>query len=326
LAGRDIIVVGGSTGSVSVLARLTAELPPDLPASVFIVTHVPREGSNLAGVLAGGAALPVHPALDGQPIEKGQIYVAAPDRHLLLASQLIHLGRGPRENMARPAVDPLFRSAALVFGPRVIGVVLTGMLNDGASGLAAIKQRGGLAVVQHPLDAEAAEMPRAALEAVEADHVVRGDELAALLGRLAHQATSHTPLPPSPELELEVQIAASGPLGAGELSRIAEPSTLTCPHCQGVLSEISHSTPLRFRCQTGHAFTAEAVDHAQQKSVDEAVFVALRVMEERLSLVSRMAREARDQGRSALAELYEARAEEYGRYAATLREAAARSS
>jgi two-component system chemotaxis response regulator CheB len=223
--------------------------------------------------------------------------------------------------MARPAVDPLFRSAALAFGSRVIGVILTGYLDDGASGLHAVKQRGGLAVVQHPLDAEAPDMPRAALEAVEADHVVNARELPELLVGLAGRPAPESP-PPDPTLAFEVRVAAGVGPPPEELASFAAPSRLTCPHCHGVLSQVEMAGPLRFRCQTGHAFSAEAALAAQQRDVDEAVLVALRVMEERCALVSSMAREARESGRNAVAELYETRAEEYGRYAATLREAA----
>ncbi|MBV9529338.1 chemotaxis protein CheB, partial [Sphingomonas sp.] len=179
MAKRDIIAIGGSAGSGPVLRRIVSELPEDLSASVFVATHVPSQSAGyLAGVLASASAIPVSEAVDGQPIEQGHIYVAAPDRHLLLIDGTIRLGEGPRENMVRPAIDPLFRSAALSYGPRAVGVVLTGMLNDGASGLHAIKSVGGTAIVQHPLDAEADQMPLAALEATDADHVASSADLA----------------------------------------------------------------------------------------------------------------------------------------------------
>ena len=163
-AKRDIIAIGGSAGSGAVLKTLIGDLPADLPASVFVSTHIPAHSpSLLSDILSSRAALPVTQVIDGQPIERGHVYVAAPDRHLLLVDGAIRLGEGPRENMVRPAIDPLFRSAALAFGPRVVGVVLTGMLNDGAAGLHAIKSCGGTAVVQSPTVAEAEQMPVAAL-------------------------------------------------------------------------------------------------------------------------------------------------------------------
>jgi two-component system chemotaxis response regulator CheB len=321
VACRDIVVVGGSAGGSAALKALAAGLPRDFPGSVLVTTHLPSgRPSLLPDVLAEAAALPVLRVVDGMPVEPGRIYVAAPDRHLLLLGSVIRLGAGPRENLSRPAIDPMFRSAALSFGPRTVGVVLSGLLNDGASGLYAVKQAGGTVVVQHPLDAAEDEMPRAALEAVQADHVVRADELAELLCDLARQAAG--PPRPAPEsLVLEVEVAAGARLGSEALRRVAAASAMTCPDCGGVLSEVRGEKPLRSRCQIGHAVTAEALA-ARSERVDEAVRVAMRIMEERVELVDRMARDARATGRRAVAELYERRAEEYRGYAGALRRAA----
>lgn len=270
-------------------------------------------------MLARSGPLPVSQAIDGQPIERGQVYVAAPDRHLLVIDGTVRLGDGPRENLTRPAIDPLFRSAALSYGARVVGVVLSGMLNDGASGLCAIKQRGGTAIVQHPLEAEVDQMPLAALETVQTDEVAPAADLARLLDEFARSDAGEDH-PATESLELEVEIAGGARLGADALRKIAEPSALTCPDCNGVLSEVHDGKPLRYRCQTGHAQTAEILA-ARADEVNEAMRIALRVMEERVTLVSRMASDARDSGRKAVAELYEGRAEEYAGYATVLREA-----
>jgi two-component system, chemotaxis family, protein-glutamate methylesterase/glutaminase len=321
MARRDIIVIGGSAGSGGVLRRLLEDLPPDLPASVLITTHVPSNSPGfLAEVLSKAGPLPVTYAVDGQPVERGRVYLAWPDRHLLMMDGCIRLGDGPRENMVRPAIDPMFRSAALWYGARTIGVVLSGMLNDGASGLHAIKKRGGLAVVQHPLDAQADEMPLAALEAVDADEAPPGDELGRVLSRLVGTEAGESP-PPTNGLALEVEIAAGARLGSDQLRDIADAAALTCPDCGGVLSEVRGEKPLRYRCQVGHAQTAEVIS-SQSHRVHDALGVAMRVMEERVELVSRMARDARESGRKAVAELYEDRAAEYGHYAQTLRQAA----
>jgi two-component system chemotaxis response regulator CheB len=214
----------------------------------------------------------------------------------------------------------LFRSAALSYGSRAVGVILSGLLNDGASGLRAIKACGGTAVVQHPFDAEADAMPLAALEAVDPDHVVGAGELAAVLAEVV--ALEAGPSRERPEsLALEVHIAGGGRLGSETLRRIADPAALHCPDCNGVLSEVRGERPLRYRCQIGHAQTAEVLA-ACTDDVDEAMRVALRVMEERVTLVSSMARDARESGRAAMAEVYEARAEEFARYAEVLRTAA----
>jgi two-component system chemotaxis response regulator CheB len=194
------------------------------------------------------------------------------------------------------------------------------MLNDGASGLNAIKAVGGTAIVQHPLDAESDQMPLAALETADVDHVATAADLAGLLTRVAAEQAGPQ-IAPQAALALEVEIAAGARLGSGKLRRIADPSPLSCPDCHGVLSEIREGHPLRYRCQIGHAYTAEVVaSHIDE--LDEAMRIAMRVMEERVTLVERMADDARRTGRAAVAELYDARAEEYRGYAATLRDAA----
>jgi two-component system chemotaxis response regulator CheB len=321
VAKKDIIVIGGSAGSGTALQKVMADLPGDLPASIFVATHVPSHSPGyLAALLDRVSPLPVSHAIDGQPIEQGRVYIAVPDQHLLVIDGTVRLGNGPRENMTRPAIDPLFRSAALSYGPRVVGVVLSGMLNDGASGLWTIKSCGGTAVVQHPIDAEADQMPLAALEAAPVDEVAAAAELGQLLARLALSEAGEA-LPPPDSLALEVQIAAGARLGAEALRQIADPSALSCPDCHGVLSEVRDERPLRYRCQIGHASTAEVLA-GRTDQVDEAMRIALRVMEERVTLVTRMEEDARQTGRTAVAELYESRAEEYSRYAEVLRAAA----
>jgi two-component system chemotaxis response regulator CheB len=319
---RDIIVIGGSAGSPAALHKLVADLSPDLAASVFIVTHVPVHGSMLlAGLLDAQTDLPVNYAKEGDPIVPGRISIGPPDRHLLLTPQGVRLGLGPRENLARPAVDPLFRSAAAAFGPRVIGVVLTGMLNDGAAGLVAIKQCGGVTVVQDPLEAFAPDMPRAALHAVEVDHVADVAGLAPLLESLTRE---EAPLgrAASPELKLEIDIAMGARVGTETLRTIAKPSTFSCPECEGVLSEMEGEGPVRYRCQVGHAVTGEVLDDCHDRELEHAIGVAMRIMEERVALMERLIEDARAQGNNAAAELHAVRAREYAEQADVLRRAA----
>jgi two-component system chemotaxis response regulator CheB len=230
------------------------------------------------------------------------------------------LGSGPRENMVRPSIDALFRSAALQYGPRVIGVVLSGLLSDGAAGLNAIKRCGGIAVVQDPADAIADEMPSRALEATTVDLCVPGARLGDVLSELARERAGEV-LPVPPEIKLEVEIAAGERIGSDSLRRIADPAALTCPDCGGVLSTLKLGKPLRFRCQVGHAYTADVLAKEQESRVDEAMRVALRIIEERAELVTRMAEEGRQSGRRAVAEMYDARATEYREYADLIRRA-----
>jgi two-component system chemotaxis response regulator CheB len=319
MSNRDIIVIGGSAGATAPLKQILERLPADLPAAVFVVLHIPAHGIGILSTVASAASrLPVVQAESGMVIKNGHIYLAAPDHHLLLFESHMMLGRGPRENMVRPAIDALFRSAALQYGPRVIGVVLSGLLSDGAAGLTAIKQCGGVALVQDPSEAIADEMPLRALEATTVDLCVPGAKFGDVLSDLAREQAG-TRLPVPPEIRLEVEIAAGERINSQNLVGIADPAPLTCPSCGGVLSELKAKNPLRFRCQVGHAFTADTLAKEQESRVDEALRVALRIIEERAELVQRMAEDGRHAGRAAVARMYEVRAAEYREYADMIR-------
>ncbi|RXH42616.1 chemotaxis protein CheB [Bradyrhizobium zhanjiangense] len=319
MSNRDIIVIGGSAGATQPLKQILGRLPADLPAAIFVVLHIPAQGIGILSTVASNAGpLPVRQAKNGMKIEPGQIYLAAPDHHLLLSGDHIFLGRGPRENLVRPAIDALFRSAALYHGPRVIGVLLSGLLSDGAAGLNAIKRCGGMTVVQDPMDAISDEMPRRAMEATTIDLCVSGATMGDVLSELVKEQAG-VPLPIPPEIRLEVEIAAGERIGSDNLISVADPVALTCPACGGVLSEVKEGRPMRFRCQVGHAFTADVLAKEQEGRVDEALRVALRIIEERAELVHRMAADGRRSGRPAVAEMYEARAAEYREYADMIR-------
>jgi two-component system chemotaxis response regulator CheB len=263
---------------------------------------------------------PFSTATEGEALEAGRAYVAPADRHLLILDGTIRLGSGPRENMARPAIDPLFRSVGLSFGPRAIGVVLTGLLNDGAAGLADLKRCGGVTVVQNPTDADAPDMPLAALQASDVDYRVSLSDMGDLLMRLVGEPPgAATKLPE--DIQLEVEIALGRPVGTNEAFRLGEPAPLSCPSCGGVLSQITRSSNPRFRCQVGHAYTAEALESEQEGSVDEALRIALRIIEERAVLMQKMGEEARRGRRLFSAESFEQRTKESRAHVETLREA-----
>jgi two-component system chemotaxis response regulator CheB len=307
--GHDRIVIGASAGGVEALRLLIRDLPADIPAAVFIVMHVGRE-SQLAKVLARSGSLPVHEPRGGEDVENGQIYVAGPGAHLLLHDNHILRRRGPRENRTRPAIDPLFRSAAASFGGRVIGVILSGALNDGTAGLRAIKRCGGLAVVQDPADAAVPDMVLSALRSVEIDHTSGMADMAGLLTRLARQ-----PAGPMPAVPLDIAIESA--IAAQELSdvsiedKLGTPSRLTCPECHGTLWEIEEGSMLRYRCHVGHAFTAETALSAKTEEIENVFGTLQRRHQERAALARRMAERERRWSRPGLADQLEARAREY---------------
>jgi len=316
---RDVIAIGGSLGSVTAVKQLLAELPTEFSPSIFIVIHVGAHGNNLlADAFAEQAAMPVTTAIDGEKVQQRHAYVAPADRHLLVIDNVIRLGRGPRENLARPAIDPLFRSVGAGYGPRAVGVVLSGMLNDGASGLADLKRCGGKTVVQSPRDAEAPDMPLGALAATDVEFRSSLADLPFLLETLCDEDVEtdwHVP----PDIPLEIDIALGRASDTATIAKIADAAPLSCPSCGGVLSQVRVSPPLRFRCQVGHAFTAEVLSSRGDDTITAAVRVALRVIEERVTLSEKMAEDARNAGRRAAAEVNERRAEEGRRYAQVLR-------
>ncbi len=296
-----LIVIGASLGGVSALIQLTAALPAGLPAAVLIVLHIGEHKSILPSLLARNCPLPVAHARHGQPIEPGQVWVAPPDHHLLVVDGRIQLGRGAKEHHARPAIDPLFRSAAIGHGPEAIGVVLTGLLDDGTAGLQAIKQCGGICVVQDPAEAFASSMPRSALRHVEVDHCVPLALMPALLASLASSPARPVASPPPDQLRHEQDLIFRKGDPMSHLEAIGNPSTFTCPDCHGALWEILDSRPQRFRCHTGHGFSARTLQHTMMLTSEESGWSALRALQERMLLLNHMARASRANGEEARA-------------------------
>ncbi|HEX8135353.1 MAG TPA: chemotaxis protein CheB [Actinomycetes bacterium] len=307
---RDIVVVGASAGGVEALTSLVGSLPADLPASVFVVLHVPATGgSALPDILTRHGPLPASHAKDGEPIEQRRVYVAPPDYHLLLRAGHVHLARGPRENGHRPAVDPLFRSAAREYATRVVGVVLSGALDDGTAGLLAIKSRGGVAIVQHPEEALYPGMPNNALEHVEVDHVLPAAGIAETLAGLTSEPVPEPARPASDDMTAEVELERFS-MEAIEGGHPGRPSGFSCPDCNGVLWEIQDGGLVRFRCRVGHAWSPQSLLTQQSEALEAALWVALRSLEERAALAARLAEPARRRGHVITATRFEDQAQE----------------
>jgi len=323
MAGRDIMVVGASSGGVEALTTVVSGLPHDFSAAVFVVLHVPARGDSLLPqILSRAGKLPAEHARDNEPVQKGRIYVAPPDFQLLLQDRVMRLVRGPRENNHRPAVDPTLRTAARVYGPRVVGVVLSGALDDGTAGMVAVKRRGGIAVVQDPKDALFPDMPRSVMEAIDIDYCLPKAELASLLVRLSHESVAVDVVPPVPEdLQKEAAIEAVEMETLENEERPGTPSVFGCPECGGVLWELQDGGSLRFRCRVGHAFGADGLLAAQSEGLDVALWTAFRTLEENAALARRIAIRARESQRTASARMFEKRAQRAERQAQVIRRA-----
>jgi two-component system, chemotaxis family, protein-glutamate methylesterase/glutaminase len=317
---HGIVVVGASAGGVEALADLATSLPDDLPAAVFVVLHLPATGTSaLPEILRRHGPLPAAHVRDGEPIQSGRVYVAPPDHHVVLRTGHVHLSRGPRENGHRPAIDPLFRSAAREYGTRVIGVVLSGTLDDGTAGLLAIKSRGGVAVVQDPEDALYTGMPGNALEHVQVDHVASAASMGKLLASLIANLAEPPPAPALSDMQVEVEMEGFS-LEAFEGTHPGRPSGFSCPDCNGVLWQIQDGGLERYRCRVGHAWSPESLLTQQSEALEAALWVALRSLEERAALARRLAEPARRRGYSITATRFEEQAAEAQQAARLLRD------
>lgn len=323
MLGHDIIVLGASAGGVEALTQLVKALPPDLPAAIFVVIHFPAHSTSVMPSILNrcGSLKACHPA-DGEAIQHGRIYVAPPNYHLLVKRGYIHLARGPRENGHRPAIDPLFRTAARFYGRRVVGVVLSGNLDDGTAGLAAVKQRGGIAVVQDPKDAMFAGMPRSAIENVEVDYILPLSAIAPTLISLAQEPVTAQEEPVTDEMEMESEIAEldMDTIHKDDSERPGIPAGFGCPDCGGALWELRDGQLIRFRCRTGHAYSAETLLAEQSEALETALWNAFRALEERAALSSRMHQRARDRNQSRSAARFQEQAHEAQQNATVIRE------
>lgn len=325
MATRDTIVIGASAGGVQALLKLVADLPPDLPAAVFIVLHIPSDApSLLPAILARDSKLNVAHAINGEEIKRGRVYVAPPDHHLLLEPGYVKLVHGPKENLHRPSIDALFRSAARVAGTRTIGVVLTGARDDGTAGMGWIKQRGGIAIVQDPEEAPFPSMPLSVLQDVKVDYSLRLSEIAPLLARLTREtAEDEGRYPVSDQIEIESRIAEQE-MESSELiasvEQLGKISTLTCPDCHGALWEINDRDILRYRCHVGHAFSAESLKEGQSQMLEVALWSAVRALEEQMILAKRIVERARKANHQRAASLFERRAHEAEEHSSMIRQ------
>lgn len=292
----EIIAVGASQGGVPALKTLVAGLPRNFATPILVVLHVGTERSILPSILSDPKGLTASHAVQGEPVRPGHILIAPPDQHMLVVDGHIRLSHGPRENWARPAIDPLFRSVAHTYGPGAAGIILSGTLNDGTAGLYEIKQRAGIAIVQDPADAEAASMPLSALANVAVDYTLPISEIPALLTRLATNSGK----------------IAAGSSGAFAMKshNFASPAAQTCPDCGGAMRDVQVGTLMQFHCHIGHVMSAQVLAAAKLETLQNNISACVRAANERTDLCKEIARKCRAGGDAAAAALWGKAADE----------------
>ena len=316
--GVAVIAVGASAGGVDAISAVVAGLPADLEAAVLVVLHVsPRGKSVLPHILSSRGPLPARHAVDGERLEAGTVYVAPPDQHLVVQPGRVRVTGEPRENGVRPSVDTLFRSAALAYGPAVVGVVLSGTLDDGTAGLIAIKQHGGVAVVQDPAEAVFPSMPANAARFADPDHIVPLDKVAPLLAEIVDEWSQGR------RARAQRSDEHDQPADASAAAQHGDPSEFTCPECGGTLWEQQEGDLLRFRCRVGHAYSVESLLADQREALEAALWGAVVALEERADLATRLGQRMEERGRAHRAGRYGREASDARRRAGLVREAIA---
>jgi two-component system chemotaxis response regulator CheB len=315
---RDLVLVGTSAGGVDALPRMAAQLPADFPATILVVQHLaPASSGHLVEIVQRASTMPVSWAEDGDTLEIGRILVGPPDVHMMVDGERVILAGGPRENYSRPSINRLFRSAAACCAGRSIGVLLTGMLDDGVAGLSAIERAGGVTVVQDPADAAYPEMPRNAIASMQVDHVVSLDGLGPLLLRLTAEGSTRGR--PPEHVQLEAKIDREDFADPGELERLGRQTPLSCPECGGPMWEAGEPPARTYRCYLGHAATGREMLRRQDQEIERALWAAVRALQERATTWSRLAADSRAFGHDITAVDYDRRSREAHEQAARAR-------
>jgi two-component system chemotaxis response regulator CheB len=293
---RNIIVIGASAGGFNTIGEVLGGFPPDIDAAVLVVIHISRKSDSriIAATFQRSTTLKCVVAAEGMPLKRGHVYVAPPDHHIMVEDSTIHVNQGPHENKYRPSIDVLFRSAAVSFGHRAIGVILSGLLDDGTSGMWAIKSSGGICIVQSPEEARFPDMPRSVMNKIEVDHIAIVDNIPAVITSILNE-----PLPPEKpvpaELQIEADITYKMMTKIDQLKKIAVHSDYNCPECGGGLWEIKHDPTHRYRCHTGHVYTEALLNELKDEKIEESVWVSIRMLEEKANLLKLMVKRGEEE-------------------------------
>jgi two-component system chemotaxis response regulator CheB len=286
---ENIIVIGASAGGITAISQLVTSFPKDFNAAIFITLHLSKESrpdfivNRLKRISTLNCVVPT----DGTKIKAGTVYMAPANKHMLVDKEQVLIGNGARENHWRPSIDVLFRSAAASYGACVTGIILTGMLDDGTSGMEAIKKVGGITIVQKPTEAEFSDMIKNVMQQIEVDHVLNIEDMAQVL--LKTYASKKCEVGKVPrQVRLEANITKRMSSSYSELKQLGEHTPFTCPDCGGLLLKITDENTERYRCYTGHSFSAEKLDEVQHEELENSIWVAIRIMEERRNLLNSM--------------------------------------
>ena len=318
-----VIVIGASAGGLDAIRKLVKGLPENLGAAIFIVWHMAADVRGvLPDIINREKTLEARHAFDGEEIKENRIYVAPPDHHLLIEGTKLRISKGPKENRFRPAVDPLFRSAAYYYGSQVMGIVLSGALDDGTAGLWTVKEHGGIAIIQNPLDAEVPSMPQNAERHVNIDYSIAVADMPRLLVRLIKEAASASPAVMKKENkpDLEIRVAANETGIEPAVFSLGNLTPFTCPECHGVLTAITEGNLKRYRCHTGHAFSADTLLAAMTEHIEETLWSAIRSIKETTMLLNTIGDHFADHNNAKLAALYFKKAQEATQRAKVVRD------
>jgi len=292
-----IVAVGASAGGLNAISEIVSQLPKDINASIFVVLHLSKAAMSeiLLSRIQKNSTLPCKIAEDKEAIRKGEIYIAAPDTHLLVKEEIVIIGQGPPENRFRPSIDVLFRSAAVSHGEKVIGIVLTGFLNDGTIGMSAIKQSGGYCIVQDPNEAEYPDMPLSVLESIEVDHVVRLRKMGEVILERISTAELKGIAPPE-NIVVESKLSEKAATAIADVSKVGEETAFSCPDCGGRLWRVVNGKLKHYRCHIGHAYSESDLVLRQAETTEQTIWAAVRMMEERKLMVEKLAKQNSGQG------------------------------
>jgi two-component system chemotaxis response regulator CheB len=308
---KFVIVIGSSAGGIKAVNQLIGKLPQNLPVAIFIVIHLSKnsQADILRQQFQRNTTYECQIAADGQPITAGKIYIAPANRHLFIKPNIVRITNGPHENRWRPSIDVLFRSAAAAYDSKVIGIILSGLLTDGTSGMSAIKRSGGTCIVQEPGEAEFDDMPRSVLSNVKVDYQVLVDDMGYVIGEVLSRPEKD--LMPIPEdVKIEAEITERMISSIDEMQKIGDHSNYTCPDCGGGLWAIKNETPARYRCHTGHVYTDAALVEKQSEALEESLWVSVRMLEERRNLLLNIAGRENGEYNAQTGAAYQQRAEE----------------